>query len=108
MIAMEKSHGIFEYSSTGFSILLNEETKKVAWLEVERLEVYKIDLLTFDEVCLDIVLSTTVIRITEKTDGWNTFIQKLQAQFPGIEKDWYSKIIQPPFQTNHSVLYKRS
>ncbi|MBL7748046.1 MAG: hypothetical protein JNM19_11495, partial [Chitinophagaceae bacterium] len=87
---------------------LNEEKKEVAWLEVERIEAYKIDLLAFDEVCLDIVLSTSVIRITEETEGWNTFIQKLQAQFPGIERDWYSKIIQTSFQTNHTVLYERS
>ncbi|MBL7748530.1 MAG: hypothetical protein JNM19_13935, partial [Chitinophagaceae bacterium] len=64
---MEESHGIFDYCTTGFLMLLNEEKKEVAWLEVERIEAYKIDLLAFDEVCLDIVLSTSVIRITEET-----------------------------------------
>lgn len=108
MIAMEESHGVFEYCTTGFSMLLNEEKKEVAWLEVERLEAYKIDLLSVDEVCLDIVLSNSVITITEETDGWNNFLLQLHEQFPRIEKDWYPKIIQPPFQTNYTVLYERN
>jgi hypothetical protein len=99
--------GIFEYEHDSFTISLKSGKRKIIWKEIERLEAYKRDLLTIDQVCLDFVLAQTVITISEDSEGFRPFINKLQEQFPAIEKDWDWEITQPPFATNFMVLYER-
>lgn len=100
--------GIFEFHPDGFTIVIQKEKRKITWDEIESLNAYKLDLMAFDEVCLDIVLEKKFITVTEKTDGWNEFLKKLQLQFPSIEKDWDMRITQPPFVTNFITLFTRN
>ena len=99
--------GIFEYLEDGFTIDLKNGKRRICWKDIERLEGYKRDLMTFDQVCLDIISNETIITISEDTDGFESFIEKLKNQFPSIDKDWDWKIIQPAFATNFTVLFKR-
>lgn len=100
--------GIFEYHDDSFTINLKTGKKIILWSEIERLEGYKVDLFTVDEICLNIVLSETIITISEETEGWELFVKKLYEQFPSIEKDWDWKITQPPFATNFITLFIKS
>lgn len=99
--------GIFEYLEDGFIIDLKNGKRKICWKDIESLEGYKRDLMTIDQICLDIVLKETIITISEDTEGFGPFIEELKKQFPSIDKDWDWKITQTPFATNLTVLFKR-
>jgi hypothetical protein len=81
--------------------------EKIKWVDIERLIAYKADLMTVDEIRMDIIYNNQQITITEETPGWDQFVTKTKAAFPSIQKNWDFKIIQPPFATNLIVLYER-
>jgi hypothetical protein len=101
------SLGIFEYWEDSFTIDLKNGKRKICWKDIQKLEGYKRDLITIDQVCLDIILNETIITISEDTEGFGPFIEELKKQFPSIDKDWDLKVTEPPFATNLTVLFKR-
>lgn len=105
---MKEQENLFRYESDNFSVLLNGDYRKVNWAEIEEIQAYKLDLLTTDEVCIDLVLKTSIITITEEIGGWELFVDTLMKQFPSIQKDWEHKVTLPPFDTNFTILYKKS
>jgi hypothetical protein len=103
----EINFGIFMYYEDGFSVRLEKGNRKVHWSEIEKTEAYKEDLMTTDMVCLDIVLTESVISINEEVNGYEYFIKELEKQFQSIEKGWEWKLIQPPFAKNHMLLFTK-
>ena len=99
--------GEFIYEEGGFIYQFGEGAKKIKWTDIERLVAYKMDLMTVDEIRMDIVWDGWKMTITEETPGWYQFVERLKAVFPGIPADWDSTIVQPPFATNLAVLYER-
>jgi hypothetical protein len=95
-------------NDNGFSIQLTDKTKAVNWTEIQQIEAYKVNLITTDEICIEVELQESILTITEETNGWNEFIEKILIVFPEIDKNWWSKVAHPPFQTNHLILYKKS
>jgi hypothetical protein len=99
--------GIFEYYETSFFANFENNAVKIEWATIEALFGYKVDLLTVDEICLDIFYEIErQIRITEETKGWYIFLEKLQIQFPQIKKHWEMEIAFPAFETNLTLLYE--
>lgn len=92
----------------GFSISLESGIKDIPWNDVEELHAYKKDLLTYDEICIDIVLNESIITITEEIEGWIEFTEKINEIFPTINKEWYADVMLPAFETNVTILYKKS
>ena len=80
---------------------------KYNWDGVEMIVAYKVDLLTTDEICLDIFYGNLQITFTEETPGWYLFIKKLGSVFPSIPSCWDAVIAQPAFAENRTVLYRR-
>jgi hypothetical protein len=99
--------GEFVYEEDGFIYVLRRGIEKIHWASIERLAAYKLDLMTMDEVCLDIIWDGRKLMITEETPGWYVFIEKLNATFPYIPEDWDWAVVKPPFATNWTVLYER-
>ena len=99
--------GDFTYYEDGFSIKLQKVDRKALWSEIEKIEAYKEDLMTYDMLCLNIDLKESIILITEETEGYEYFIKELEKQFPSIEKGWDWKIIQSPFVRNHTVIFSK-
>lgn len=100
--------GKFKYEDDGFIFQSKSKQQKIRWAEIERLIAYKQDLLTTDEICLDIVYNNWQTTITEETPGWYQFIEKLKLVFPNIPKNWDSEIVHPAFATNLTILYQRA
>jgi hypothetical protein len=99
--------GVFEYCDNGFIISL-ERSQKIEWIMIQTIFAYKIDLMTIDEVCIDVFCDNNVsFRLTEETAGWYVFLKRLQEQFPTIDNDWSAKIEQPAFATNLTLVYDR-
>lgn len=100
--------GQFIYEEDGFILQFKSERQKIKWTDIERLIAYKADLLTTDEICIDIVFNNFQVTITEETPGWYQFIEKTKLVFPGISKNWDSEIVYPAFVTNLTILYQRA
>ncbi len=99
--------GIFTFDGDGFSITLKDGTHAIQWHNVEKLTAYKIDLMTYDEICLNIVTNDGSFTISEDTPGWYQFVDKTKLVFPGIDKDWDATIVYPSFATNLTILYEK-
>jgi hypothetical protein len=99
--------GKFTYEDGGFIFQFKSEQQKIKWAEIERLIAYKQDLMTTDEICMDIVFNNWQATISEETPGWYQFVEKTKLVFPNIPKNWDTEIAQPPFATNLTILYQR-
>jgi hypothetical protein len=100
-------NGIFRYTETGFAITLTD-TKNIEWKKIQSIFAYKLDLMTTDEICIDIFCDDNIsFRVTEKTAGWFVFLERLKEQFPTVEEDWNVSITHPAFATNLTLLYDR-
>jgi hypothetical protein len=105
---IKTTHGNFEYKVTGFNLAISNKTYQIEWREIEKLVVYKIDLLTFDEICLDIVLPKTILTITEEIPGWWSFLDQVELQFPATKDSWTKFRGGPAFDRSVTTIYQRS
>jgi hypothetical protein len=99
--------GIFTFNTEGFTITLKDGTHAIQWHNVEKLTGYKIDLMEFDEICLNIVTNDGSFTISEDTPGWYQFLEKTKVVFPVIDKHWDATIVYPSFATNLTILYEK-
>lgn len=98
--------GVFQYEKTGFSFTDKDDTIFVAWNDIEAIFAYKKDLMTVDELNIEVFLNNNMrIRLTEEIDGWFQFIIKIKEIFPGIDKEFDIKLIFPAFETNLTLVY---
>jgi len=86
---------------------MDKKRVHVNWTAIERLRAYKADMITIDQLRLEICFSNKHVTITEDMPGWYQFVLKTKAIFASIPQDWDINIIQPPFETNLTLLYER-
>lgn len=91
----------------GFILENKSAQQKIRWADIERLIAYKKDLMTTDEICLDIIFDSRQLTINEGTPGWDQFVEKTKLAFPGIPKNWDTEITKPAFATNLTILFQR-
>ena len=100
--------GVFQYYDDGFSIQYEDFFKRLKWEDITELNVYKKDLMTIDRIEMEIVYGDKMTVISEDLAGWYQFVLKSKKIFPDIPQDWDIKIIQPPFATNWTNIYKKT
>jgi hypothetical protein len=100
--------GIFSYNSLGFEIDLKSGYHSIKWIDIERLQAYKVDLLTTDEICIDITFNNKTIVITEETKGWYQFIEKFKLSLPFLNDNWETLVLETPFEYNLTTIYERN
>lgn len=100
--------GIFNYNASGFDIDLKDGFYSIKWTDVERIQAYKADLLTTDEVCIDITFNNKTIIVTEETKGWYQFIDKLKLSLPLTNDNWEAVVLDTPFEYNLTTIYERA
>ncbi|HEY4285954.1 MAG TPA: hypothetical protein VGN00_02535 [Puia sp.] len=103
----QEDPGKFTYGEDGFTYAFPDGPEFVCWSEIQRIATYKVDRMTFDEICLDIFWNDWKLTITEDTPGWGQLVIKLKGAFPTIPEDWFERVMQPAFATNYTVLYER-
>ena len=83
---------------------------RVRWDQVIRLETYKRDLDTMDEIILEIVYvdagAPLTLDVSEDCPGFSDLLDVLPRRFPGVPGDWFQRVRQPPFAPNFTVLYE--
>ena len=100
--------GIFSYNALGFDIDLNDGFHSIKWKDIERLQAYKADLLTTDEICIDIIFDNKTIIVTEETKGWYQFIEKVNSALPLTNENWEALVLETPFEYNLTTIYERA
>jgi hypothetical protein len=105
--ARRKDVGAFLYEEDGFFYTFMTATRKFRWDAIEKIAAYKMDLLTGDQLCLEITTDENVTTFTEETSGWTVFLEKLRERFPRVPEDLGAVVEQPPFDTNLRVLWER-
>ena len=99
--------GDFQYKENMFALNNLASSKYYRWDEIENIVAYKVDLMTTDDVRLDISFVDAVLTISEDIAGWNLFLENLMTALPSIPKDWEQKVIETPFAANTTLIYKK-
>lgn len=99
--------GIFKIFEDGFEVAF--DTSKVFWYwnDIVKIEAFKIDLLTFDEIVMEFETTERQMTITESTNGWNDFITHLPKVFPSINPEWWPEVVQPSFAESRTIVYEK-
>lgn len=91
----------FEYGNPSIGVT------RVSWEQIVRIEAYKLDLLTWDEVRMRFTLADgSLVEVSEEQPGFPEFEHVLAAQFP-TTSNWRDYVIQPAFARNETVLFVR-
>ncbi len=91
----------------GFTIA-GDRTGYVRWDEITQISAYKVDLYTYDQVCIGIhtFKSANCIELQEEWDGYNLVVAEIERRFC-IADGWWQKVAFPAFRENYMVLYAR-
>ena len=77
--------------------------------QVEQIYTYKVDCYAVDMIWLAFGLQgAEEIHIREEADGFETLMTTVNGVFPGINREWYLAVMQPPFAENLTLLYRRA
>ena len=103
-------HTFIRNKSGGFDLIDTRNghvIDQVAWATVSRIETYKLDLLTTDCICMLFTVGDgeKSVEVSEECGGFDEMRKALEAEFPDIPGDWYGEVMQPPFETNHMILF---
>lgn len=97
-------------TDSGFAIVTAESTDAVSLDEVRAIVAYKLDELTTDLVCCDIVTGAAdgeqIRTIHEELLGFDAAMKTFEA-LPGFDRQWRDTVVLPPFATNRTVIYDR-
>ena len=100
------AEGAFAFSETGFRLFPPHETGQYDWADLQSAFGFKLDLLTIDEICLDLFYTNgSSLQLTESFPGWTTLLRHLNTHFPSIPPEWEWDVMQPPFATNLTLLF---
>jgi hypothetical protein len=98
---------ICQVDNGGLTISVRKQETRIEWGEVKSLVAFKVDKLTYDSIYLQIDYgeNRSVVAL-EETEGWESLVKGVKANFPSVNPAWDIDIIQPPFAVNLTVLYK--
>ncbi|MGX5711642.1 hypothetical protein ACWKWJ_02990 [Sphingopyxis terrae subsp. ummariensis] len=93
-----------------FAIVHAKATDAVSLDEVNEIIAYKIDELTADLVCCDIVTGSgdeqKIRTIHEEIPGFDALMARFET-LPGFNSEWRDAVILPSFATNRTTIYNR-
>jgi hypothetical protein len=95
----------------GFNLLSTADGKTIAtvkWVEVSRIQTWKIDLLTTDCICLLFQFHSgrAPVQVSEEWSGFGELFEPLATSFPSIPSSWYVDVMSPAFETKQTVLFE--
>ena len=98
--------GVFDFGETGFRLLPPYGTGQYDWADLQSAFGFKLDLLTIDEICLDLFFANgSSLRLTESLPSWPVLLRHLSTHFPSIPPEWEWDVMQPPFATKMTLLF---
>ena len=81
----------------------------VAFDAVRQIVAFKQDLFTTDLICVAfIVEAENGLIVHEEMPGFKDLFDTLLASFPGLDREWYTRVMHPAFATNKIVVWERA
>ncbi|WHO37544.1 hypothetical protein PMI04_013315 [Sphingobium sp. AP49] len=74
--------------------------------DIDAVIFYKLDEITTDLICCDVVIAGRVWTFHEEAKGWNDLTAHLSA-LPGFRADWYEAVVKPSFEATKTVAFDR-
>jgi len=97
-------------TDNGFAIVTAKGADAVSFAEVSAIVAYKLDELTTDLLCCDIVLGAgdgkQIRTIHEELPGFDTAMKAFEA-LPGFDRQWREAVLLSPFAMKRTVVYDR-
>lgn len=96
------------FDDSGFTILNGKkETVTGSWAMVEEVFAFKLDRLTYDDICIGLRFDSSgnYWWVSEDDVGYQGFIEELRLRFPGIREDWLAEVATPAFAENRTTLW---
>lgn len=87
-----------------------ESPIRVVWADVRRVVVFKIDLLTYDEIRLRFLKADDQgVEVSEQVKGWSELTDALPRFLPGCRplSEWIWTVTTPAFARNETQIYRR-
>lgn len=98
-----------QLEADGFSVVEAGEPEAVRcrWADVREVFAYKLDLFSYDEICLGFRLDAAGRHawVGESYTGYRELLAELPRRFPGIRTDWFSDVVHPAFAENRMTLW---
>ncbi len=98
-------------TDNGFAIVTAKGTDTVSLEEIKTIFAYKLDEITTDLVCCDIVTGVgdgeQIRTIHEELPGFDVAMARLEA-LPAFNQMWRDDVLLPPFATNRTTIYSRT
>lgn len=94
----------------GFDLCSGDDLKyRVLWNEVDRIEVFKEDLITYDMVCMEFIVGVKdmVFPVNDEVEGFWEMVKRIKEVFPTSRQDWEAVVVKPAFARNPTVIYER-
>ena len=85
------------------SILDNE----IGLSEINRIEAYKVDQMTYDTICFDIWFNDKIVTISEDNSHFDTLDNLFSKELINYHGNWRKKVTMPPFQENRTVVFEK-
>lgn len=81
---------------------------EIPWDRVVTVVAYKADLLTTDEIVLELIDcdDKLVARCDESSDAWFELVETIN-RLPGAREDWWQAVAFPAFETCWTVVWER-
>ncbi len=95
----------------GFELLSGDEVKwRIWWSEVDKIEVFKEDLITYDLVCMEFFVGVRdmVFPLNEELEGFWEIANRIKEVFPTSSQDWEAAVVKPAFARNPAIIYERA
>jgi hypothetical protein len=94
----------------GFALYRGSAIKGgVDWREIDKITVFKEDLLTYDVVCMEFMLGAKneVFEVNDDVEGFWGLVKRIKEVFPTSRQDWEAVVLKPAFDRNPTVVYER-
>ena len=95
----------------GFDLHRGEEHKgEVSWDEVDKIVVFKKDMLTFDIVCVEFTIGVKdqFFLVDDDVEGFWDMVRRIKEVFLKSNQKWEELVIKPAFDQNLTVIYERT
>ncbi len=100
---------VLKIDDTGFVVIDAKDPAEVRcdWVSVREVFAYKIDLFSYDEICLGFRVDDagTSWWVGESYTGYQALLDELPRRFQGIKTDWIRAVSVPAFVENRMTLW---
>lgn len=94
----------------GFDLYSGDRLKGgVLWREVDKIAVFKEDLITYDMVCMEFIIGAKneVFEVNDEVEGFWEMVKRVKEALPTSQQDWEAVVVKPAFARNPTVIYER-